>query len=183
MLSVESNRLWYGILLLPDGDKRSELNEPAKEIVKELQKANYRLGEDWGLGWKTTDIVQDGSFYLRVAGSLDQLVDEPSGPAIELFKEYRENSSEQTRTWLLKPELRTLLKHWAATNDGARVTRSRGGDAAAFRHYAFAEALPQDLGIRLVQSGPGTLWTDLQGTAGLDDALRARLLKQPPQAK
>ena len=133
MLSVESNRLWYGILLLPDGDKRSELNEPAKEIVKELQKANYRLGEDWGLGWKTTDIVQDGSFYLRVAGSLDQLVDEPSGPAIELFKEYRENSSEQTRTWLLKPELRTLLKHWAATNDGARVTRSRGGGRGGLR--------------------------------------------------
>jgi hypothetical protein len=52
-----------------------------------------------------------------------------------------------------------------------------GGDAAAFRHYSFAEALPQDLGIHLVQSGPGTLWTDLAGTAGVDDVVRAKILK------
>lgn len=52
-----------------------------------------------------------------------------------------------------------------------------GGDAAAFRHFAFAEALPEDLGIRLVQAGPGTFWTDLEGTAGLDAAAKLKLLK------
>jgi hypothetical protein len=52
-----------------------------------------------------------------------------------------------------------------------------GGDATAFRRYAFAEALPQDLAIRLVQSGSGTLWTDLTGTAGLDDVAKAKILK------
>jgi hypothetical protein len=52
-----------------------------------------------------------------------------------------------------------------------------GGDAAAFRHYAFAESLPADLAIRLVQSGPGTFWTDLEGTAGLDEAAKLKILK------
>ncbi len=52
-----------------------------------------------------------------------------------------------------------------------------GGDAAAFRHYAFVEALPQDLSIRLVQQGTGTLWTDLVGTAGMDELVKAKILK------
>lgn len=51
-----------------------------------------------------------------------------------------------------------------------------GGDAAAYRRYVFADSLPADLAIRLVQSGPGTLWTDL-GTAGIDEAAKAKLLK------
>lgn len=38
-----------------------------------------------------------------------------------------------------------------------------GGDSAAFARYAFAKALPKDLQIRLVQTGEGTFWTDLQG--------------------
>jgi hypothetical protein len=52
-----------------------------------------------------------------------------------------------------------------------------GNDAAAFRRYTFATALPDDLGIRLVQQGQGTLWTDLGGTAGLDDAAKLKILK------
>ena len=52
-----------------------------------------------------------------------------------------------------------------------------GGDAGAFRHYAFVDGLPQDLSIRLVQSGSGTLWTDLGGTAGLDEAAKLKLVK------
>ncbi|MBI3726691.1 hypothetical protein HY251_22420, partial [bacterium] len=52
-----------------------------------------------------------------------------------------------------------------------------GNDAAAFRRYAFAEGLSPQLAIRLVQSGQGTLWTDLLGTAGLDEAAKAKILK------
>jgi hypothetical protein len=52
-----------------------------------------------------------------------------------------------------------------------------GGDATAFRRFAFAEALPADLAIRLVQSGQGTFWTDLNGAAGLDEAAKLKLLK------
>ena len=53
-----------------------------------------------------------------------------------------------------------------------------GNDAAAYRRYAFAEALPEDFAVRLVQQGTGTLWTDLQGTTGMDDVMRAKILKQ-----
>jgi hypothetical protein len=52
-----------------------------------------------------------------------------------------------------------------------------GGDGEAFRRYTFAESLPADLRLRLVQSGTGTLWTDLAGTAGAEDLVRMRILK------
>jgi hypothetical protein len=51
-----------------------------------------------------------------------------------------------------------------------------GGDADAYRRFSFAEGLPDDLAIRLVQSGTGTLWTDLS-TAGLEEAAKAKILK------
>lgn len=52
-----------------------------------------------------------------------------------------------------------------------------GGDAEAFRRYSFAEALPESFSLRLVQSGPGTLWTDILGTAGADELVKAKILK------
>lgn len=56
-----------------------------------------------------------------------------------------------------------------------------GGDAEAFRRYAFAQALPEDFSMRLVQAGEGTFWTDLEKTAaggGMDELLRRKLLKE-----
>jgi len=41
-----------------------------------------------------------------------------------------------------------------------------GGDSRAFAHYTFASELPEDLELRLIQSGEGTFWTDLGRTAG-----------------
>ena len=40
------------------------------------------------------------------------------------------------------------------------------GADRAFARYAFAESLPEELRIHLVQTGEGTFWTDLQGTGG-----------------
>lgn len=40
------------------------------------------------------------------------------------------------------------------------------GDSAAFARYAFANSLPEDLRIRLVQTGEGTFWTDLNTADG-----------------
>jgi hypothetical protein len=54
--------------------------------------------------------------------------------------------------------------------------RAFRGDADAYRRHAFAEALPEGFSLRLVQAGPGTLWTDLEGTAGADEVVRRKLL-------
>lgn len=51
------------------------------------------------------------------------------------------------------------------------------GDAAAFSRYAFANSLPKDLQIRLVQTGEGTFWTDL-GTADSQGGLLKLWAKQ-----
>jgi hypothetical protein len=50
-------------------------------------------------------------------------------------------------------------------------------DAEAFRRYVFAESLPDNFSLRLVQAGPGTFWTDVLGTAGVDDLVKLKLLQ------
>jgi hypothetical protein len=51
------------------------------------------------------------------------------------------------------------------------------GDSAAFARFAFAESLPEDLQVRLVETGEGTFWTDLDTAAGVGPAL-GKLLKE-----
>jgi len=54
------------------------------------------------------------------------------------------------------------------------------GDSRAFARYAFAEALPEDLQIRLVQTGEGTFWTDL-GTASGQGPLMGKVVEEAQQ--
>jgi hypothetical protein len=59
------------------------------------------------------------------------------------------------------------------------------GDADAFARYTFAQTLPEELQVRLVQTGPGTFWTDLDRSTGLDPVTGSLLdqqrQKQEPQ--
>lgn len=52
------------------------------------------------------------------------------------------------------------------------------GDADAFARYTFAQTLPEELQVRLVQTGPGTFWTDLDRSTGLDPVSGALLEQQ-----
>lgn len=56
-----------------------------------------------------------------------------------------------------------------------------GGDSQAFARYTFANELPEGLEIRLVQSGEGTFWTDLDQTAG--GPLMGNLVEGEEQAR
>ena len=66
---------------------------------------------------------------------------------------------------LAKAEVHRLLGAARATKFAFQV-KAFGGDSNAYARYAFAEALPDDMQIRLVQTGEGTFWTDLKGTVG-----------------
>jgi len=44
-----------------------------------------------------------------------------------------------------------------------------GENPRAFVNYSFAQKIPENLQLKLIYSGAGTLWTDLGGTAGLGD--------------
>ena len=57
-----------------------------------------------------------------------------------------------------------------------------GGDSDAFTRYSFAKSLPDDLQIRLVQTGEGTFWTDLNGTAG-DGKLFRKIVDEQNKAR
>ncbi len=66
---------------------------------------------------------------------------------------------------LAKAEVQMMLGAARATKFEFQV-KAFGGDSDAYARYAFAEALPDDMVIRLVQTGEGTFWTDLKGTVG-----------------
>ncbi|MCO5165086.1 MAG: SPFH domain-containing protein [Planctomycetes bacterium] len=56
------------------------------------------------------------------------------------------------------------------------------GDADAFARYTFAEDLADDLQVRLVQTGQGTFWTDLDRSTGLTPPTGALLDQQQRKA-
>ena len=37
------------------------------------------------------------------------------------------------------------------------------GDPTAYTKWQFAQGLPDDIDLKMIYSGPGTLWTDLKG--------------------
>jgi hypothetical protein len=37
------------------------------------------------------------------------------------------------------------------------------GDPTAYTKWQFAQGLPDDIELKMIYSGPGTLWTDLKG--------------------
>jgi hypothetical protein len=57
-----------------------------------------------------------------------------------------------------------------------KVTAFRG-DAASLARYNFARHLADDFTVRIIHAGPGTLWTDLKGTAGISDLSGLKILQ------
>ena len=37
------------------------------------------------------------------------------------------------------------------------------GDPTAYTQWEFAQGLPENIELKMIYSGPGTLWTDLKG--------------------
>ncbi len=88
---------------------------------------------------------------------------------------------EAQRTELLgkaQAEVKRLLGEAHASRFALKV-QAFGGDSDAFARYAFAEALPPELKIHLVQTGEGTFWTDLSGGG----AVWGKLLDQSRKAQ
>jgi hypothetical protein len=54
------------------------------------------------------------------------------------------------------------------------------GDAVSFARYNFARHLADNFSVRIIHSGPGTLWTDLKGTAGISELSGLKVLKEGP---
>jgi hypothetical protein len=63
-----------------------------------------------------------------------------------------------------------------------KVTAFRG-DAVSFARYNFARHLADSFAIRIIHAGPGTLWTDLKGTAGVSELSGLKILKQDTPAQ
>jgi len=51
------------------------------------------------------------------------------------------------------------------------------GDVDAYRRHMFAESLPPEFILHLVETGPGTFWTDLESRIGREEAVRLKYLR------
>lgn len=58
-----------------------------------------------------------------------------------------------------------------------------GGNAAAYARYTFAKSLPENFRVRLIETGPGTLWTDLEKTGGFPAMGAAKELRKETRQK
>jgi hypothetical protein len=85
--------------------------------------------------------------------------------------------AERTRTLgTARAAVTALRGNAVAGGFNQKVTAFRG-DAASFARYNFARQLADDFAVRIIHSGPGTLWTDLKGTAGISDLSGLKILK------
>ncbi|MCX7002825.1 MAG: SPFH domain-containing protein, partial [bacterium] len=77
-------------------------------------------------------------------------------------------------------EAQADVKRWAgeAEAQGQQLKVAAFGSPTAYTRYQVAQSLPADLKVRLVHTGPGTLWTDLEKTAGA--AAAGQILQSTP---
>lgn len=52
------------------------------------------------------------------------------------------------------------------------------GDSDAFARYTLAQSISDEMEIRLIETGPGTLWTDLEKASGISAPLLEQLRKE-----
>jgi SPFH domain / Band 7 family len=90
--------------------------------------------------------------------------------------------AERTRTLgTAHAEVVAMRGQAVASGFNQKVTAFRG-DAVSFARYNFARQLADDFAVRIIHAGPGTLWTDLKGTAGISDLSGLKILKQDTPA-
>ncbi len=65
-------------------------------------------------------------------------------------------------------QAQTDVKRWRGEADakGFQMKVASFGDPAAYTRYVVAKKLPPGMSVRVVHTGDGTLWTDLEKTAG-----------------
>ncbi|RCK78158.1 MAG: hypothetical protein OZSIB_1674 [Candidatus Ozemobacter sibiricus] len=100
---------------------------------------------------------------------------------LEVAKKEQEIAAIEASKTVLLGEARatvTRLRGEARSKGLELKIRAFGDNPRAYANYMFARELPPNLQLRLIYSGPGTLWTDLGKTGGLDGLTRLRSLQR-----
>ena len=165
-----------------------EIQKTAK-FKEDTRKSQGDLEREQALITQRTQEVeaQTGALVTKIGAQAEQEVGqiEAQTRALVATKQKEIAELDAARTLVLGQANAAVQKKLgeARASMFALKVKAFGGDAEAFRKYTFADALPPEFSLRLVQSGPGTFWTDLSGTAGADDLVRMKLLKDSTQPK
>jgi hypothetical protein len=125
--------------------------------------------------------AQTGALVAKIAAQAEQEVGAIEAQTRQMVATKQKEIAEldAARTLALGQANATVQRKVGEARAGAFALKVKafGGDADAFRKYAFADGLPEGFTLRLVQSGAGTFWTDIAGTAGADDLVKMKLLR------
>ena len=129
--------------------------------------------------------AETGAVVKQIAAESNRTIEEIYAETRRLVAEKQQEIAklDAQRTELLgkaKAEV-TRMQGEARAGRFALKVGAFNGDSQAFARYAFAESLPEDLQVRLVETGEGTFWTDLDTATGVGPAL-GKLLKDSGKA-
>lgn len=161
--------------------------ERTAKVQEETRKSSARLEREERLVEQRRQEVsaQTSALESQINADTERLVAEIDADTRRKVAEKQQAIAklDAQKTQLLgeaKAEVQKMLGAARASLFGLKV-QAFNNDARAFARYAFADALPDDLRVNLVQTGEGTFWTDL-GTAG-DGAAMGRLLEDSQRAR
>ncbi|NLI76097.1 MAG: hypothetical protein GX442_06600 [Candidatus Riflebacteria bacterium] len=152
-----------------------DTRKSASELERERAMINQRRAE---VKAETEAIVN------TIAAETDQEVGRiEADTKLEVAKKEQEIAAIEASKTVLLGEARatvTRLQGEARSTGFERKIRAFGDNPRAYANYMFARQLPDNLQLRLIYSGQGTLWTDLGKTGGLDSLTRLRTLQREP---
>ncbi len=100
----------------------------------------------------------------------------------EMQQQIAELEAERTRTLGTAGAEVIEMRGNAVASGFQQKVKAFQGDATSFARYNFARNLGEHFSIRIIHSGPGTLWTDLKGTAGISDLSGLKILQESQPA-
>lgn len=103
---------------------------------------------------------------------------------LEIAQKQQEIANIEAAKTILLGEANATVKRLrgeAASKAVEAKIKAFGDNPKAYANYSFAQKIPRDLKINLIYSGEGTLWTDLENSAGMAGLSGARSLQKPSQ--
>jgi regulator of protease activity HflC (stomatin/prohibitin superfamily) len=162
--------------------------EKTAKVWEETKKSAGQLERERSLITQARAQVtaQTAAMIDTIMAEADQQVGKiDAGIRLEIAQKQQEIANiEASKTILLGEANATVIKlKGEAVSKGIEAKiKAFGDNPRAYANYYFAKKIPADLKINLIYSGRGTLWTDLEKSAGLTGLGAAQNLQQETPA-
>lgn len=160
--------------------------EKTAKVWEETRRSAARLEREQAMIEQRRREVQaeTGALVATIAAQTEQEVGNIDAQTrlrvAEMQQQIAQLEAERTRTLGSAHAGVTEMRGNAVASGFNLKVKAFQGDATSFARYNFARHLADNFSIRIIYSGPGTLWTDLKGTAGVSDLSGLKILQGEP---